>query len=335
MSREFNVYGIGNAIVDMQLKISEEKFQELGLEKAGMRLVSEDEQESLLSKFKELEINQASGGSAANSMIALSQLGGKAAYGCLIANDDFGSFYATEMKDLGITLYTTPPASPDDGKTGSSVILITPDAERTMNTFLGVSADFGPEHVSSRLVKNADWLFVEGYLFSSPRGQEAVKTAISYASKNGTRVAVVLSDTFIVDNFSEPLKDALKYTDLVMANFQEAAHLTSETKEEEILNSLSKFAPNYVMTKGDEGARVLYDGEKISVDASKVKAVDETGAGDMFAGTFLYGISNGLSAEASAKLACALSAKIVSKIGPRLGDNYKELILETRNDLSI
>ncbi len=321
--RNYNVYGIGNAIIDIQLQISEEVFQTLGLEKGAMSLVDTEEQLALLSKFPETELNKVSGGSAANSMIALAQLGGKAAYGCLIADDEMGKFYATEMKDLGITVYTTPT---EGGDTGTSVILITPDAERTMNTYLGVSAEFGPEHVSSRLVGESEWLFIEGYLFSTPRGQEAVKKALSYAGKRGTKVAVVFSDGFIVDVFGEHLRAAVKYSDLIMANFNEASRFTGESEEEKIVEALKDSAPSFVLTKGKDGARVFFDGQDVSIKPVPTKAIDETGAGDMFAGAFLYGVSNGLSLEDSGNLASRLASKIVSQLGPRYsGDLSKEV----------
>jgi len=313
MSRPVNVYSIGNAIVDLQLQVSEESFTELGLEKGSMNLIDAEQQEALLGRLDSGQLHKASGGSAANSMIAVAQLGGSAAYGCLVGEDDFGSFYTTEMAELGITLYTNPAQG---GSTGSSVILITPDAERTMNTCLGVSAEFGPEHISSRIMKDAEWLFVEGYLFSTPKGQEAVRKAISVAGKCGTKVAVTVSDAFIVDVFGDPLREALKYADLVFANLTEAEKYVGEG--EDVVERFQSEFPNSVVTRGSAGAVVRYGGERAEIAPIPTTAIDDTGAGDMFAGSFLYGITNGYSGEQAGNLASNLASRVVSKLGPRL-----------------
>lgn len=322
-SRDFVVYGIGNGIMDLQLKVSEEDFASLELEKGTMNLVDQETQARLLTSLKSCgKPHQASGGSAANSMIALASLGGKAAYGCLLADDEFGKFYESEMKDIGVSVYTTPK---EGGVTGSSLILITPDAERTMNTHLGVSAEFGPEHVSSRLTGLSDWIFIEGYLFASPKGQEAAKKAVQYAMKKGTRVAVVFSDTFIVEAFREHLEEAVKYADLIFANRTEVLSFTQLSDEEEAFRAYSALAPGAVMTRGSEGAWCSQGDEVKKVPGLPVKAIDETGAGDMFAGAYLYGISSGLGVEQSGHLACYLASKVVSQLGPRLETSIDEL----------
>ncbi len=317
MSRRVNVYSIGNAIVDLQLKVSEEAFSELGLEKGSMNLIDSSEQTALLSRLDSKDINKASGGSAANSMIAVAQLGGSAAYGCLVGDDEFGKFYSTEMSELGITLYTNPA---EGGSTGSSVILITPDAERTMNTCLGVSAEFGPEHISSKIMKDSEWLFIEGYLFSTPKGQEAVRKAVSVAGKCGTRIAVTVSDAFIVDVFGEPLRETLKYADLVFANYTEAEKYVGSG--DDVIGRFQEEFTNSVVTRGSEGAVVNFDGVRSEIAPVKTEAVDDTGAGDMFAGSFLYGISNGYDGQQAGNLASKLSSRIVSKLGPRLENDH-------------
>ena len=172
MERKFDVYGIGNAIVDLQLRIAEEDLTNLGLEKAAMKLVETADQAKLLQYFSGRELNHASGGSAANTMIGIAQLGGTVGYGCLVGDDTFGRFYLDEMRRLGVSLRTSPVSGKE---TGSSVILITPDAERTMNTHLGVSADFNEKNVSEIDLAESSWLYIEGYLFSSPGGQKAVQ----------------------------------------------------------------------------------------------------------------------------------------------------------------
>ena len=158
MSKSIDVYGIGNAIVDLQLKVSEEQFAKLGLNKGGMDLVDQQVQLELLSAINDREINRASGGSAANTIIALAQLGAKCAYAAVVANDDFGQFYLQEMRELGVVVELEPVK---EGVTGSSVILVTPDSERTMNTHLGATGGFSPEHVSEELIEKSKWVYLE------------------------------------------------------------------------------------------------------------------------------------------------------------------------------
>lgn len=322
MSKEFAVYGLGNGIMDLQLSVDDNEFSRLGLRRGSMNLVDTKEQADLLSRFKGHEVHQASGGSAANTIIALAQLGGKAVYGCLLGDDSFGKFYADEMQKLGVELYTRAVAG---ATTGSSVILITPDAERTMNTHLGVSAELSAEHVSSRYVKESEWIYLEGYLFSAPGGRAAIRQALKYASKSGTRAALTFSDTFIVNGFREALSEALNQCELVFANLSEAAVFVEENDEEKVFEKLKNVAPNVIMTMSERGVKLRFDGLDYSLPAYETQAVDDTGAGDMFAGGFLYGIAHGLGAEDSARLAAYLASRVVSQLGPRLsGDLLNE-----------
>ena len=320
--RQFDVYGIGNALMDLQLMATEEDLKRFGLEKAGMRLVAADEQEILLSHFAEEAPHLASGGSAANTMIALAQLGGSGAYGCLVGDDSFGRFYLEEMKELGIELHSHPVV----GKpTGTCVILITPDAERTMNTHLGVSSGFGPEHVSEELLSNATWLYIEGYLFASDTGREAIDRALTIAKASNVKVAVTLSDGFIVDVFNDAVRKVVPSADLVFANVNETMKFTGKANEDEAFAELSRSIPNVVMTMSERGAKVRWDGSEYIAKSYPATAVDDTGAGDMFAGGFLYGITQGRGAEYAARLACFLASRVVSQMGPRLSGDVKAL----------
>ncbi len=320
--KKYGVYGIGNAIMDLQLQVTEEQFGKLGLTKGAFQLVETAQQERILSHFHHSKIHQASGGSAANTMIAISQLGGKTAYGCHVGLDDFGHSYVNEMKILGVDLHCLP----DSGeKTGSCVILITPDAERTMNTHLGASAQFTDIHVSEEHLRQAEWLYIEGYLFSSTNGQAAVKRAVTLAKKHQVKIALTISDAFIVSAFREPLQSCIHEADLIFANIKEAESLVGEGTEEEIFSKYRKLVPHAIMTMSARGAWLSSEGEVFHVPAVKTHAIDETGAGDMFAGAFLYGITHNLSAKRSAEVACLLASKVVSQLGPRLGGEVREL----------
>ncbi|MCB0360971.1 MAG: adenosine kinase, partial [Bdellovibrionales bacterium] len=221
--KTYDVYGIGNAIIDLQLQVADADIQRFGMKKGAMQLVDTTAQKALLEHFHGQNLNQASGGSAANTMIAIAQLGGRAAYGCLVGDDSFGSFYLEEMAQLGIDVATAPL---EDSMTGTCVILITPDAERTMNTHLGASAQFSAQHVHEPAIAAAEWLYVEGYLFASEEGRQAAKRAIALAKSHGTKVALTVSDGFIVEVFGRVLRTAVKSADLVFANLTEAQLFT-------------------------------------------------------------------------------------------------------------
>jgi sugar/nucleoside kinase (ribokinase family) len=322
-NREYDIYGLGNAIMDLQLNAADEDLAELGLTKGSVRLTDTAEQGNIIDFLHARKIHQASGGSAANTVITLTQLGGKAAFGCLLGDDVFGRSYRNEMQKIGVTLN----ADLSPGKaTGTCVVLITPDAERTMNTHLGVSAEFGPEHVSEEKIKQSSWVYIEGYLLSSPAGQEAARKAAALAKKHGVRVALTFSDTFIVEEFGSILRELAQSADLVFANLSEAQKYTGEEGESEAFAKLCKAVPNAAMTAGDKGARIRYDGLSHQIAAIKTNAVDATGAGDTFAGAFLYGITHGMTGSKSGELACLLASKVVSQLGPRLLCDVKQLV---------
>src|SRR5438477_6773995 len=190
--REFQICGLGNAIVDIFIEVSDQEFAGLGFERGTMRLVELDEQKALLERFKGREPKLVSGGSVANSIIAFSQLGGQAAFIGCVGDDRYGLFYANELEELGIEVGN--PIIVNEA-TGTCLCLITPDAERTMRTCLAVASHLAARHVDADRVKKSDWLFIEGYVFANPdTGQKAIKEAINIAKQNGTKVAVTCSD---------------------------------------------------------------------------------------------------------------------------------------------
>lgn len=324
-SRAFNVYGIGNAIVDLQLNAEDEDLRLLGLDKAAMKLADVTEQEQVLKHCASRCIHLASGGSAANSMIAVAQLGGSTAYGCLVGHDRYGEFYLKEMRALGVELQTTPLR---DVTTGTCVILITPDAERTMVTHLGASACFSPVDVSEELLSQSEWLYVEGYLLSCAQGAAAAEKAVAAAKKAGVKVALGFSAGFIVQHFRAPLEKIVASADLIFANAEEAQLFTGEQDETLMLQRLFEAVPAGVVTLGERGSAVFFDGRICFVPAVRTQAVDLTGAGDMFAGAFLYGITHGLNGEEAGNLASFLSAEVVSQLGPRLQGDVRAKAVE-------
>ena len=328
MEKKYDVYALGNALVDVQLQISEEEFAKLNIPRGSMQLVDLARQSELFEIFRGREWNRASGGSAANSMIALAQLGGRVAFGGAVGRDSWGSYYRQEMEELGISVHL---AVADSQSTGTSLILITPDAERTMNTNLGAAVLFESSHVSEKLIASSEYLFLEGYLLSNDKGRGAVLAAAELANKLGTKVVVSFSATFIIDAFRSGLEKLVEQSYLVIANSDEAKTYAGVDDEELAFAKLREITPNVVMTQRERGARVYYEGNDFQVGTPQVNAVDETGAGDVFAGAFLYGISRANNAgkgdaRESAALACFLASRVVMSLGPRLSGNIKMLL---------
>ena len=319
--KEFQICGLGNAIVDIFLEVSEPEFAELGFERGGMQLVDNAEQKSLLERYQKHEPKLVSGGSVANSVIAFSQLGGQASFIGCVGDDRYGLFYTNEFEELGIDIGN--PIIVNEA-TGTCLCIITPDAERTMRTSLAVASHLAARHVDADRVKKSEWLFIEGYVFANPdTGQKAIREAIRIAKENGTKVAVTCSDAFVVNVFGDALRDALKQTDLFFCNETEACAVTGAATAEAAFEKLNGNIPSVVVTNGPHGAYVRHAGKSTHVPAFQTEPKDLTGAGDMFAGAFLYGITHGVPAEKAARGASFLSHKVISQIGARLHHGTK------------
>jgi sugar/nucleoside kinase (ribokinase family) len=314
--KEFKLCGLGNAIVDIFLEISEPEFASLGFERGGMQLVDLAAQKSLLEQYQKREPKLVSGGSVANSVIAFSQLGGDAAFIGCVGDDRYGLFYANEFEELGIDI-----GSPIivNESTGTCVCIITPDAERTMRTCLAVASHLAARHIEERRIQNSEWLFIEGYVFANPEtGQHAIREAIRVAKKHGTKIAVTCSDAFVPHVFGEALHEALKSTDLLFCNEGEALAVTKAATTQDAFQQLKSRIPSVVVTNGPHGAYIRHDSVETHVPAFPSEPKDLTGAGDMFAGAFLYGITHGVSPEESARAAAYLSHKVITQVGARL-----------------
>lgn len=317
---QFDVCGLGNAVVDIFLEVDESNFKELGFERGSMRLVEKDEQESLLDHFhkSEHELTLVSGGSVANSIIALSQLGGKTAFIGCVGDDVYGNHYVDEFKELGIEIGDPKLAGE---RTGTCLAIITPDAERTMRTCLAVSSHLSADHVDEKRIADSAWLFIEGYVFANPEtGQNAIHESIEIAKKHGTKVALTCSDAFVPEVFGEVFREAMNSSDLLFCNAPESMAVAGTEDSESAFEKLRDMVPNCVLTDGPNGAFVRFGNEECHVPAVETHPKDLTGAGDMFAGSFLYGINHGYSAELSAKAANFLSHKVISQVGARLHD---------------
>jgi sugar/nucleoside kinase (ribokinase family) len=319
--KEFQLCGLGNAIVDMFVEVDDQQFTDLGFERGSMRLVEIDEQRQLVKAFQKSEPRLASGGSVANSVIAFSQLGGDGAFiGCL-GDDRYGLFYAKEFEELHIEIGQ--PIIVGEA-TGTCIVVLTPDAERTMRTCLAVSSHLAAKHVDAERIKKSEWLFIEGYVFANPAtGQTAIKEAVRIAKANGVKIAITCSEAFIPQVFGEPLREALQHTDLLFANESEACSITGAANALEAFKRLKDIVPAAVVTDGPRGAHLRYQGTEAHVPSFACEPRDLTGAGDMFAGAYLFGLTHGVAPTVAARGACFLAMKVISQVGARLHHGAK------------
>ncbi len=314
--KEFQLFGLGNALVDVFIEVSDAEFASLGFERGSSRLVEPAEQKALLERFKTRDVRMVSGGSVANSVIAFSQLGGDAAFLGCVGDDRYGLFYETEFAELGIETGSLVLVGET---TGTCVCVITPDAERTMRVSLACAGRLAPRHVDEERLKKAEWLFIEGYGFTNPATmQEAIRTALRVARANGVKVAVTCSEAFIVHAHRDAFMDVLKQTDLLFCNREEAAAVTGAAGAEAAFARLKGMVPSAVVTDGPNGAFLRHAGVEAHVPAFPCRPVDLTGAGDMLAGAFLYGITHGVAADKAGRAACYLAMKVITQVGARL-----------------
>ena len=318
MNKSFHVCGLGNAIVDIFLEVSDADFGSLGFELGTMRLVEQAEQQQLLARFHDgaHDLRLVSGGSVANSIIALQQLGGKCAFIGCVGDDRYGLHYVEEFEQLSIDIGN--PILVGE-TTGTCIAVITPDAERTMRTCLAVSSQLAERHIDAQRIADSEWLFIEGYVFANPdTGQHAIREAIRIAKEHGTKVALTCSDAFIPEVFGEPFRAALADSDLLFCNAPESIAVTQAENATAAFAKLKTMVPNCVVTDGPHGALVRFAGQESHEAAVPCQPKDLTGAGDMFAGAFLYGITHGLAPDAAACGANFMCHKVITQIGARL-----------------
>lgn len=329
--KKYDVTGIGNALVDIEFKVNDQFFTGNGVEKGLMTLVDEDRQNALMNVINAEEAKKQCGGSAANSIIAVSQFGGNSYYSCKVANDEMGHFFMNDMKAAGVA-HNLNEQQLEAGITGKCLVMVTEDAERTMNTFLGITSTYSIKDVNESAILNSKYLYIEGYLITSENGKEAMMHAKKIAEENGVKVALTFSDPAMVKYFKEPMSEVVGASvDLLFANEEEAMIYTGKDNLLEAREELKKVAKHFVITQGKNGA-MIFDGDTfIDIEPYETTAVDTNGAGDMFAGAFIYGITNGHSYASSGKLASMASSKIVSQFGPRLEWHQAKEILNRLN----
>ncbi len=313
---------IGNALVDSLTQIEESKINELNLNKARMTLVDKERSNFLLQNM-ENPIYEA-GGSAANTAYWISQLGGEVGFIGKISNDELGNQFQSSLKDSGLKDFTV--FEEEDNQTGLCAIFITPDGERTMNTYLGAGEYLSVNDLNVDSIKDANILYMEGYLWDKPSSKDAFLHAAKLNKETGGMNAISLSDVFCVDMHRESFKDFIKSDiDFVFCNQDELNSLFEVNNIDESIENFLNLFPNVkqlICTLGSSGVLITEEGRSYHFDATEANVVDKTGAGDFFAGGYLYGLQKNLSLVDSAKIANRSAAHVISEIGVRPKNDF-------------
>ncbi|GIX04223.1 MAG: adenosine kinase [Planctomycetaceae bacterium] len=316
---KYNVFGVGNALVDIQARVSDSLVEQLGFTKGVMTLVDEGTQLRVLSALKDYQWHRCAGGSAANTVMGIVDFGGRAAYAGKVADDELGQFFLSDMRHMGVAIDVPPQA----GLSGSCVVLITPDAQRTMLTHLGVSAQLSPRDISPTAIAEAEYLYVEGYLFLQESTRQAALKAITMARELQVKVALTLSDPFVVSACRELFWELIEGpVDLLFCNIEEARSLTGKIDPLDCAHQIHRHATDLALTLGANGSLLIHGGQVTPIEGVEVTAIDTTGAGDMYAAGILYGLTHGLSWRQAGHLASHAAARIVGQLGARLARRF-------------
>lgn len=328
--KKYKVYGVGNALVDTEIQVEDADLSSMQVQKGMMTLVDEQRQRELTKHLRGhmVTASRASGGSAANSMIATARFGGPTFYSCKVANDDNGDFYLSDLTAAGVA--HNPQGSRQSGTTGRCLVLISPDAERSMNTFLGISETMSVTELVPAAIAQSEWVYIEGYLVTSPSALQAATQARQLATAAGVKTALSFSDPGMVEFFRDGMLSILgdEGVDLLFCNEAEALTWAGSEDLAAAVEALKLVARSFAITLGARGA-LLYDGEQLlEIAPHATEAVDTNGAGDMFAGAFLYAITHGHDYATAGSFASLAAARVVSRFGPRLSASEHDALLK-------
>jgi sugar/nucleoside kinase (ribokinase family) len=318
---KIDVLGVGNALVDIQARIPDSLLPELGVDKGIMTLVDDERQATVLGQLGGRPLHRCAGGSAANTIVAFADFGGSAGYVGKVGDDEVGSFFLSEMRNLGIAI----DVNPADAPTGTCAVLITDDAQRTMLTNLGASATLTEADIHEELIRRAKYVYIEGYLLTGETTKAAAYKAMHLAKKCGCKVALTASDPFLMNLIRDEIWDLITGpVDLFFCNELEAKSLTGENDPIACAAKIHRHAENVALTLGEKGSLVMHGGESFPIEGVSVKAVDTTGAGDMYAGALLYGITHGMTWRQAGHLASHAAARVVMQMGARLERKFTD-----------
>ena len=326
LQKSYDILAVGNAIIDVFSQCDDDFLQQHGIEKGGMSLVDAAASQSLLAAISTVVSPQLiSGGSAANTAVGLAALGGKAAFVGRVHDDELGAAFCRDIRAAGVTFAAIP--AQNGAPTASSIILVTSDAARSMNTFLGASIELEPEDINLAAAADASVIYLEGYLFDAPAGPDIFAQAAQTAAQNQARIALSLSDPWCVDRHRVDLRDYVKnHVNILFANEDEANSLVG-TDNQKSVQVLAGLVDEAVITRGPLGAVICHGGQKFSVEAKpQGPIIDTTGAGDLFAAGYLFGRTHDYDAQTSGQIASILAGEVISHIGARPKADLKALI---------
>ncbi|MFA5582227.1 MAG: adenosine kinase [Paracoccaceae bacterium] len=321
MSQRFQIVGIGNAIVDVIAQSGDDFLTRMGIEKGVMQLIERDRAETLYDAMS--APLQAAGGSVANTIAGLGALGLDTGFVGRVRDDALGRFYAEQMARDG-TAFVNPPAADGDLPTSRAMIFVSPDGERSMNTYLGISAELGPDDVADDVAGQAGILFLEGYLYDKPKGKAAFERAAKLCRAGGGRVGITLSDPFCVDRHRNDFRKLVRDLDFVIGNEHEWESLY-QTDLSSALEQAAREAALVVCTRSGHDVVMVRGDEQVVVPVSPVVPVDATGAGDQFAAGFLYGLATGRDLADCGRMGNIAAAEVISHYGARPQTDIKTL----------
>lgn len=318
MDGKIDVFGVGNALVDILAMVPDDFVREHDLDKGTMRLVDSEKQGGLLGNLERQSLEMQSGGSAANTVIAVAQSGGTGFYTGKVSRDPNGEFYRQDLLKAGVH-FDVNPADEASLPTGSCLVLTTPDAERTMCTHLGVSIELAPTDIDEDRLRRCRYAYIEGYLWDPPQPRAASVVAMEAAKRHGVQVALTFSDPFVVGRYADDFRRVTRdLCDLVFCNADEARHFAETENLEEAALALGNLVTLAFVTDGPNGSLVVQDGKLERVAGFQVKAIDTVGAGDAYAGGALYALSRGYTAAQAARWGNYLASRVVTHHGARL-----------------
>ncbi len=323
MNKKYQVVGIGNAVVDVIARAEDTFLDLMGIQKGIMQLVERERGETLYAAMAER--TQTPGGSVANTLAGLGNLGLSTAFIGRVHDDALGRFYAGAMERDG-TDFVNAPVPGGELPTSRSMIFVSPDGERSMNTYLGISAELGPEDVSEDVAAEAEIVFLEGYLFDKDKGKDAfIRTARTCRAAGG-KAGIAISDPFCVERHRDDFLNLIEHEmDYVIGNEAEIMSLFQNNDLEADLAAVAAICPLVVCTRSGDGVTIINEGARVNIPVEKVVPVDATGAGDQFAAGFLYGLATGRDMETAGRMGCVAAAEVISHIGPRPETDLKAL----------
>ena len=323
---KYHVYGVGNALVDLEYEIPDSILSELNIDKGLMTLIEEERHHELLEKLKGIESTPCGGGSAANTITAVAQLGSQAYYSCKVANDTTGEYFLKDLTGSGVTTNLTTQTLAA-GHTGKCIVLITPDAERSMNTFLGITREISVAELDEAAIRDSQYVYIEGYLVPEINARAAAVKTHEVAKAAGVKTSLTLSDPNMVNFFKDALLEIIgDGLDLVFSNEEEAKLMFDAKNLEEAVTGMRKIARQFAITRGSEGA-LVFDGKQLhEIAAEKITPLDSTGAGDIYAGAFLHALTHDMPFTRCAELAGTAATTLVQQKGARLSNEQMQAL---------